>query len=415
MSEPTAGSDAGARARPRDGFLRFKFTCREDHDLGVLLGAEEALTPKHRPIRNALIVALLLNAWDDRERWLAYSRNRNDYAGLRHCWGELGSYPRMMWAVDSLVKAGLVDHCQTKPASGFDRRSTLRAADKLVSNVPIDSVDDLVPVPSEAIRLKDKNKMLSRYRNTRRIRGWRQDVIEQNEAIASLRLELRSPRWSRLANGLVSDGSRVLNPALVQLYRVFNRNFSLGGRFYGAWWQGLQSRDRALLTIDGEPVVELDYHHQHPTLLAAIANVDLGSSDPYVMPGFERKLIKMAFNVLLNADTERKALLALQDRRGLSLPKQMAIDVVEAIKAHHRSFGFAWGTGIGLKLQNIDAQMCAEVQRLMRNQNRPVLSVHDSFIVGASQKKVLQSVMDEVLSRTIEQLRRSGSPKALLP
>lgn len=82
--------------------------------------------------------------------------------------------------------------------------------------------------------------------------------------------------------------------------------------------------------------------------------------------------------------------------------------VVEAIKTHHPEFAFAWGTGFGLRLQNIDADMCAEVQRLMRLTGRPVLSVHDSFIVGVSAESELEAAMDEVIERFKRSLANSG-------
>ena len=89
-------------------------------------------------------------------------------------------------------------------------------------------------------------------------------------------------------------------------------------------------------------------------------------------------------------------------------------DYLVRLEAHHPSFAFAWGTGIGRKLQNLDSQMCAKVQRLMRNQNHPVLSVHDSFVVGTSQERALRIVMDDVLSRTIEQLRLTEHPRVVM-
>ena len=53
-----------------------------------------------------------------------------------------------------------------------------------------------------------------------------------------------------------------------QLHRVFNQgSFSLGGRFYGGWWQNIPAECRAAITINGDPTIEMDYPRLHPTLL----------------------------------------------------------------------------------------------------------------------------------------------------
>jgi hypothetical protein len=129
------------------------------------------------------------------------------------------------------------------------------------------------------------------------------------------------------------------------------------------------------------------------------------------MPGFPRREIKSTFNILVNAASENSAVLAVQDKLiglGRDRPRHRAIALVDAVKTHHPKFAFAWGTGFGLRLQNIDAEMCAEVQRIMRVSGRPVLSVHDSFIVGASAESKLKAVMEEVLEHFKRLLSDTG-------
>src|SRR5665213_2823864 len=54
----------------------------------------------------------------------------------------------------------------------------------------------------------------------------------------------------------------------VRLYRVFNNgSFKEGGRFYGGWWQGIPSRYRQYITIDGHTTWEYDYSYLHPAML----------------------------------------------------------------------------------------------------------------------------------------------------
>jgi hypothetical protein len=51
------------------------------------------------------------------------------------------------------------------------------------------------------------------------------------------------------------------------LYRIFNEDFTSGGRIYRGWWQNIPRELRQYITIDGEPCSELDYSGQHLLLL----------------------------------------------------------------------------------------------------------------------------------------------------
>ena len=69
--------------------------------------------------------------------------------------------------------------------------------------------------------------------------------------------------------------------------------------------------------------------------------------------------------------------------------------MIERFKvAHHPIADFLF-SGIGLKLQNRDSKITeAIIMRLMKD-NIPCLPVHDSYIVEAQYKAVLEQVMIE--------------------
>ena len=407
MTKSNPGRTAGARACSGDDLLRLDFTIRDNLDLGAHLGAHSAPKQLHQDLRNALIAALLLTGWAHPERWTAYARDRNAYTRMRRHFGADVSHKRMLWAVESLEVAGLVEHRKIQPSSQRRFRSTLRATDKLLAMSPITHVSQLCRRTREPITLKNADGQLVSYRDCRDTRAWRTDVNQQNEALGSLVLTCELPGWMATAHGLLTHDRRLLNPSQDALYRVFNRDWNYGGRFYGAWWQGIGFSERSHIRINGEPVFEADYEYFHPTLLAAAAGIEL-SCDPYFVTGVDRPIAKMVFVTMLNASTERSAVLAIQNElvdRGASAPRQEAIRLAAAIKAHNPQFAGAWCTGVGLRLQCIDSHMCSDVQRTMRQAGHPVLSVHDSFVVGASKKDLLRQVMNDVLERTKEQLR----------
>ena len=407
MHETKFGLAAGAHARSGDGFWRPDFTIRDETDLAAAMGAAPATSARRRDLRNALVVALLLSAWIDPDRWIAYARDRNAYTAWKGYFGPMASYELMLWAVQSLETVGLIEHRKTRPGPAKRFRSTLRATDELIAASPLTHVNQLRRVIWEPIRLKDFDRKLTRYAETLQTRSWRADAQEQNEALLGLRLGFTLPEWEEDGHGIFRQKRRVLNPARNQTYRVFNFDWCYGGRWYGPWWQGLNSTERAEIRINDQSVCEVDYRYLHPTLLAALDGRNLGSEDPYAIDGISRNDVKTAFNTLINADTEMSAVLSLQNTLSPTQsysPRQQALHVVQAVKARHTDFADAFGTGRGRQLQCVDGHMCSEVQRIMRRAGHPVLSVHDSFIVEASQKDLLERVMDDVLQRAQRRL-----------
>ena len=100
------------------------------------------------------------------------------------------------------------------------------------------------------------------------------------------------------------------NVAKTTLYRVFNSTWTMGGRFYGPWPQSVPKEYRPDLLMDGQPTVEPDYRELHPTLLYALEGKRLDGG-AYDVDGWPRRLVKVAFNVVLNASNKTGALRAV--------------------------------------------------------------------------------------------------------
>jgi hypothetical protein len=130
----------------------------------------------------------------------------------------------------------------------------------------------------------------------------------------------------------------------VALRRIFSRgSLSLGGRFYGGWWESIPSKARQFITINGFATGEVDFSELHPRMLYLIRGIPLpantgdlyddGWRDPE-NPSYDnkaepyksrRKLLKKVFNALLN-DEEGRFRLDPEDHKvarsfNLNLPK----------------------------------------------------------------------------------------------
>ncbi|WP_234855282.1 hypothetical protein [Paracoccus everestensis] len=89
-----------------------------------------------------------------------------------------------------------------------------------------------------------------------------------------------------------------------QVYRLFNCAdadgfaFNKGGRLYGEF-QNTSKERRKDVTIDGQPVVELDLKASHLTALYGVTNTPMPEGDPYSIEGLPRAVVKGAVTAMI--------------------------------------------------------------------------------------------------------------------
>jgi hypothetical protein len=79
--------------------------------------------------------------------------------------------------------------------------------------------------------------------------------------------------------------------------RVFTVNASLGGRWIavgreGAYQTMPENERLACVTINGEPVVEVDVSASHLSIMHGLLGLELPDGDPYAFPGLSRSVVK---------------------------------------------------------------------------------------------------------------------------
>ncbi len=217
-----------------------------------------------------------------------------------------------------------------------------------------------------------------------------------------------------------------------QYYRVFNLDMSGGGRWYHDY-QNWSKGERQRMTINGVPVVELDFSALHPRLIYAGHGIQY-DADPYIIPGVKRDAAKAVFLQLLydtsiaaarshlkarqdpariaayeRHDKEYKAWLALPPgERGKAperpsclndgfKPLDTTIDVDAAIDGfldHHPAIAADFEQpGQAVRIQYRDALIAERVFAEHVRRLRPVLGVHDSFIVQDHHADDLREIM----------------------
>jgi len=195
------------------------------------------------------------------------------------------------------------------------------------------------------------------------------------------------------------NGAEIYLPT--KLHRIFNLNFTHGGRFYGAGHQQLSRNLRKLILIDNEPTVELDYSGMHLRMLYHMDGKEMSYKDPYSYAGGDgeiRNILKILALVLINnrgsdESTIRATQQSLQED-GINVPEGVCQhDLLTGLKNAHNQISHYFNTGIGLELQYRDSCIAERVMLAMAADGIKCLPVHDSFIVKSKHEGRLREAM----------------------
>lgn len=214
-------------------------------------------------------------------------------------------------------------------------------------------------------------------------------------------------------------GSRIeyIVPEMALEYqRKFCRgSWDCGGRFY-ADVQNIPSDWRKYMRIGGEPVVELDYDNLHIAMLYAeegqrlsgdaydiTSEFDLGAVMDEVIGLREeerlhyrrrqRKVVKRALNVLINAENYQSAYKALKHHgwtEEIDAPLADAVfkPMVNALRQKHEPISAHFHSDRGIRLQRKDSDLAHRVMT-----ETGAIGIHDGFVIEASREEELRSVM----------------------
>lgn len=388
------------------------------------------------------MASIVIHAWYEArglDRAVSYSRAKSWYAHCdRYGVGSAYGYATVVTAVDALVDAGiLAEHYKAPPGErSAGRQSHFRAGRVLrdVAELPAHLPKPFRFNEGAVVRLRDADGRPVSLPRTREVERMTRTMETINQALAEHSLTMSSAADLEIdaASGLLrfplkrqqsgigpvpgspclADGrlvGAVVDPARTALHRVFNCSLNLGGRLYGGWWQSVPSRERMLLLIDGSPTIELDYHHLHPHLLYAYVGCNL-DGDAYTVKGYEdqRRLVKVAFNVMINASSWAQAQGAIAG--AMESDSEEARLLMHAVARHHAPIRRLICSGLGLRLQRIDSDIAIEVVREMAVRRKiGCFPVHDSFIVPASAQDELKTTMDKCLTAGLKAAAVDGA------
>lgn len=310
---------------------------------------------------------------------------------------------RIIKAVDYLSNHGYVINFIGKAHKIEEKRevSYILPTDKFIEEFCTDveavRVSELAYQDSYAyIELRDEDKNPVIFRTTERTKKLEEVVRKLNTLIDIC---------------TIRDGSGAV---LSNFYcRVFNTDFSHGGRFYRAdvlRIENKNSKGRLDITINGNPIVEVDFGNLHFRIAAAREGIDLSKVPSDVYSGIleedersasNRKIVKLAVNIMFNSLTKDKARGAIEQEirkyKDEEYTLGKASSVMALVECAYPEFKdlFCMGDGYGSVLQYFDSELAADVLSVMIEKNIPCLPVHDSFIVEREHCGLLADTMGD--------------------
>lgn len=273
-----------------------------------------------------------------------------------------------------------------------------------------------IRIPGEKIEITDElitEEYLQMLKNIKEINEfqssgvWQLDMSKRDYILEIITVKNKEKKQKKKNSQHTKNKRRTIyppNPYRHKYCRVFNCDFGHGGRFYSFWIQTIRSKFREKILCNGQPTVELDYIALHPNLLYSRSGIKL-STDPYKITGYkkERKIIKLLFNMLINANTERGAMSALVEKIdesdelkkkfGHCKDKEWIKQAIVAIKKKHAKIKQYLGTGVGTELQKEDSDIAEKILLELTRRKIYAVCIHDSFIVQEQHENILEELM----------------------
>lgn len=195
--------------------------------------------------------------------------------------------------------------------------------------------------------------------------------------------------------------------------------FDLGGRLYGGWWQNLPQDRRALITIAGEPIADLDFKSMFPHFAYIRVGKTMPPGDPYALPGFNghREGVKRAFNAML---FRRERLERVPRGSRELLPLGWTGEKIRAvILDRHPGLRRVFETGVGFELMFLESQIMVAILLRLIDREITALPMHDGLMVAESKARaaaeLMAQVAEELTGHRLRVVRKDPQrpPKAL--
>lgn len=376
-----------------------------------------------------IVLLDLFVAWKtDPELSIGVARG-NDAYKVKSRYNALFISPRIRDVIDLLADHDLIDKIggsYNRQVNGIgNRTSRIRASSKLRSmfkSTSIESYDLSLHHNQECILLTDqdidaegepiaKKRLFLEYEDTKEILKMRCDLQQYNELLSRTFIDiptLEEPYVSRrLSNG--KSQKVPIDQTRKFVRRIFSRgDWKMNGRFYGGFWQHIEKDLRKKIYINDVSTIEVDYKGLHAAILNARGGIrntgDIYSIKKLVLPTFndteQRSIIKLLVLTAINAKSKKSAFAAFRYSQPNGSREKKLIDIqlnqyLEAFLEVNPSLEASLCSDKGIGLMYTDSQITSVIINKFTAMGKPILSVHDSYIIGSEEVGLLVDAMKE--------------------
>jgi hypothetical protein len=398
------------------------------------LGGRSNNTGLSGPKKQLKVLLLdLYVAWlEDPTLSVGISRNNNSYS-VNSRYNALHISRKVVDIVDVLVMGEYLDYLHgsyDRQGNGqFNRTSRIRPTLKLqdqFTQLTISGYDIDHHHQEETVILTDyetdeegnytksngrKKRLFIEYKDTPDTDQIRRDLAAYNDLLEQTYIDiytLEEPYVVRTKKDGTTQRIKI-DQSKKFVRRIFSRaSWECNGRFYGGFWQQIGSEYRKDILINNTPTVEVDYKGLHAAILSAEKGIptegdryDLGS---LVCPRLElkqqRKAVKLLVLAAINAKDRTSAFGAFREAQAKgSTEKTLTNDelalLLDTFVNQHPYLEDGICSDQGIRLMNVDSHISNHIINKFVTLKKPILSVHDSYIVGTRDVEFLRDCMAE--------------------
>lgn len=393
-----------------------------------------------RKVIRRIVIALYKEWESDPTKFLSISLNNNDWA-VNGRYGRLGlSAMQLRRAVNKLNDHGFIHfHRADTQHNPEDRRqSRIIALPKLIETIHKVNLEG--SVVQNRIRL-DGRRFITQLNRPRIILKDEDGVVITPTRTPSdvVESEQLLERYQ-----VILDATEIINPETGRIqtpydqfqYRVFSRNsFLYNGRVHGGFWQTIKKEFRPHILLDGVLTVERDIKATFPVIIYHALGIDYWQqfhdvpqsefykTDPYYLEGYTdrhgyekafRSALKVVFNSAINTTNSGrhlgwlttviryKHLKTMLQRTPPGITTEVAAVVSLEAPVFIKKFinekhpllrDYFFDEANGLQAMNMESKVVLKVIEVFTNLNKPILTVHDSFIVKVEDDDLLKETI----------------------
>lgn len=346
----------------------------------------------------------------------AVGRSRNDYkTGSRY--NGLHISPRVVKVYDALFDHGYVDMIKggyNREAPHLSRKTRYRPTAKLQSlfaNIGLETYQLSLHESQECIVLRDKDADSDKakdipYDDTNLTASMRAEVLAYNDMMSRHYVDVITLTAPYVVREKTNKGKPQTQHIMVDqsakfTRRIFSRgDWEMNGRWYGGFWQNLSKEHRQYIHIDDEVTDEVDYSALHPSILAHQQGVKL-TSDPYMLDqqvtkaipmDEQRAVVKILVLISINAKDRHSAIKAFQ-KANKAYTKADLLALLDAFVEKHPYLSDSLCSDKGIRLMYLDSQITTHIINEFVALNKPILPIHDSYVVKVSDRELLRGAM----------------------